>query len=150
MPSEAEVFISHLNASRQSSTAGSHASNGQGPNQIHYLQERIAAVRHENRDLRVELARVHSELEKFRAESQRLGAELAELGHNNHLLWTEFQRVERLAQFCQEQSRVRGKDLDDIRASWNWRLANRLHKARSLRPVLAVLLPGAPGRGKTY
>jgi hypothetical protein len=132
MPSEAEIFINRLNAGRHANATLSGSRSGQGPSQIQYLQERIAAVRHDNRDLRVELARVHSELENFRAESQRLGTELAKLGHNNHLLWTEFQRVEKLAQFYQEQSRLQGRDLDDIWASWSWRLANRLRIARRL------------------
>jgi len=77
MPSEAEVFLDHLNASRHSATAP--PTPGEVPVHLSYLKERIRAVRHENRDLREGLEKIHRE-------NQRLREELDKIIHDNKLL----------------------------------------------------------------
>jgi chromosome segregation ATPase len=123
MPSEAEVFIDHLNAGRQVKAAAFATSSGAEPDRVHYLKERVAAVRQENRDLR-------EELEKVCRENQRFRQDLAGVSNANQELRAELERARQRARAYEEESQVRGRHLQDIWASWNWRLANRLQRAR--------------------
>jgi FtsZ-binding cell division protein ZapB len=116
MPSEAEVFLSHLNATQSPATTAPLASPFQvaTPVQIRYLQERIRAVRHEIRHLREGQEQIHRE-------NQSLREQLAKLTLENHHLADEFRRVQELAHNAHCY-------LGEIMASWNWRLVNRIHR----------------------
>jgi predicted nucleic acid-binding Zn-ribbon protein len=120
--SEAEVILKELNSMRlRTSLSGS--AHHQGPSSaanLRFLNERIHAVRYENRDLREKLDGMHKENQGLREEIERLS-------HEKQKLEDEVQLANERARQQEQDAHVSRRHLEEIKSSWNWRLAHAFH-----------------------
>jgi predicted RNase H-like nuclease (RuvC/YqgF family) len=121
--SEVEVILKELNSmGPQTSSSGSaDPQSASSAANLRLLNERIHAVRYENRDLREKLGKMHQENQSLRDEIDRLLRE-------EQKLKDEVQLVNERARRQEENAQVFRRHLEEITLSWNWRLAHGIHR----------------------